>query len=131
MDDKQIVGVLNKKVIDILGLSWKEGSVIICGEANRNHMRVKHPEDFKQYGDKLIEIIGHPTYICKHPNKNSIEYIKVFTANNGDHVLVAVRASGTGILFARTLFIMTEEKVLKYKKKNALKPYATSTKIIL
>jgi proline racemase len=115
MAEHEVVGTLTKKVIDTFGLSMDEGSIILCGNANKEHMKAEHPDDFEKYGNKITEIIAEPTYICKHPKKDSIEYVK--------HVLVAVRASGTGILFARTLFVMDNEKVRKYKQKNAFKLY--------
>jgi hypothetical protein len=40
-----------------------------------------------------------------------------------EHVLVAVRISRQGVLYARTLFVMTEDKVAKYRKNpGILKP---------
>ena len=88
-------------------------------------MKSEHPKDFEIYGDKIEEIISNPDYIAKHPNKknSAIEYIKIYKNENNDHVLVAVRATGTGTLFARTLFVMNSKKVEKYKNKNALIPY--------
>ena len=65
-----------------------------------------------------------PDYIAKHPKKPSIEYIKVFyDEDKKDHVLVAVRASNRGVFYARSLFIMSDEKVEKYRKKGALIEY--------
>lgn len=92
-------------------------------------MESEHPEDFKQYGDKIEDIINNPDYIAQKPNKknSAIEYIKVFNNEEDDYVLVAVRATGAGTLFARTLFVMDPEKVYKYKNKNALKPYKDKT----
>lgn len=119
----RILGKLNKCIIDEFRLNFKEGQPIYIGESNLKHMESEHPEDFKLYGDKIEEIINNPDYIAKHPNKSSIEYIKVYKNENNDHVLVAVRATGAGKLFARTLFVMDKEKVEKYKNKNALIPY--------
>ena len=116
MAERDVVGVLTKKVIDTFGLSMNEGSIILCGNSNKDHMKAEHPDDFEKYGDKIPEIIAEPTYICKHPKKDSIEYVKVFVTENNDHVLVAVRASGSGTLFARTLFVMDKEKVKKYRQ---------------
>lgn len=120
-----IIGTLTKNVINEFGLTLKEGQPIYIGNSNLNHMQTEHPEDFEKYGDKIIEIINDPDYIAKHPNKknSAIEYIKVYTTEDNQHVLVAVRATGSGTLFARTLFVMDNEKVEKYKKKSALKPY--------
>lgn len=71
------------------------------GETNLEHMKNEHPEDFEKYGDKLSEILSSPDYIAKHPNKDSIEYIKVFyDEEKEDYVLVAVRASQRGIYYA-------------------------------
>ncbi|KRQ86912.1 hypothetical protein ABG79_01403 [Caloramator mitchellensis] len=123
MSNHKIVGFLNKKIIDMLGIDIKEGTEIILGESNIEHMKIKHPNDYQKYGDKIIEIINTPTYVCKHPKKDSIEFIKVFINENNDHVLVAVRASGKGILYVRTLFVMSLDKVEKYKSKGAFKYY--------
>lgn len=123
MGEQEVVGILTKKVIDTFGLSMDEGTVIICGESNKDHMKSEHPVDFQKYGDNISEIIAKPTYICKHPKKDSIEYVKVFVTENNEHVLLAVRASGSGRLYARTLFVMDNEKVEKYKQKDAFKPY--------
>ena len=121
----KILGKLNKRIIDEFKLNFKEGQPIYIGESNLKHMESEHPRDFKLYGDKIEEIISNPDYIAKHPNKknSAIEYIKIYKNENNEHVLVAVRATGTGTLFARTLFVMDKEKVGKYKNKNALIPY--------
>ena len=74
-------------------------------------------------GEKISEILSNPDYIAKHPRKDSIEYIKVFRDEKDNHVLVAVRATARGMVYARTLFVMNDEKVRKYQEKNALKPY--------
>lgn len=119
----EVVGKLSSKVIDIFELEFKENQDILCGKSNREHMQEEHPDDYKVYGDKIEEIINDPDYIAKHPKKgSSIEYIKRYKSGK-DYVLVAVRASGKGVLFARTLFIMDNEKVDKYNEKNALIPY--------
>lgn len=125
MNEHEIVGKLTKKVIDTFGLTFTENQPILCGETNRQHMQEEHPEDYEAYGDKIEEIINNPDFIAKHPKKknSSIEYIKLFKNESDEYVLVAVRASGGGTLFARTLFVMDSEKVDKYNEKNALFPY--------
>lgn len=116
-----IVGYLTQTIIDCLNLPFKPGQEIYCGEGNINHMKDRHPYDFEKYYEKLEAIINNPDYVARHPNKEnaSIEYIKVFQENNGEHVLVAVRASGKSKLFVRTLFVMDPKKVEKYRNKNA------------
>lgn len=125
MDERDIVGKLTKKVIDTFDLDFEKDKPIFCGESNRLHMMDEHPEDYKLYGDKLEEIINDPDFIAKHPTKknSSIEYIKIFKGENDEYVLVAVRASGGGNLFARTLFVMNPSKVERYNTKGALIPY--------
>lgn len=118
-----IVGTLTEKVINTFGLNLTAGQPILCGESNRAHMKSEHPEDFELYGDKIEEIIRDADFIAKHPRKDSIEYIKIYKDHNDDHVLVAVRATASGNLFARTVFVMDTEKVDKYTLCGALKPY--------
>ncbi|MBE2910761.1 PBECR2 nuclease fold domain-containing protein [Anoxybacillus sp. FSL W8-0382] len=118
------VGVINQQVIKKLGLSIKENTPIMLGETNIEHMKSEHPDDFEKYFNQLKNILSAPDYIAKHPKKPSIEYIKVFyDEDKKDHVLVAVRASNRGVFYARSLFIMSDEKVEKYRKKGALIEY--------
>ncbi|MGE8082107.1 PBECR2 nuclease fold domain-containing protein [Peribacillus loiseleuriae] len=118
------IGEVNDIVINILNLSLNPNTPIFIGETNIEHMKDEHPEDFEKYGDKIAEILQSPDYVAKHPRKDSIEYIKVFyDEEKDDHVLVAVRATTNGIIFARTLFIMGDEKVTKYTKKGAFNTY--------
>lgn len=123
MGEHEYLWKVTDEVIKTFNLDIEKDTPIFCGESNRNHMKETHPEDYELYGDKIKEILESPDYIAKHPKKDSIEYIKVFKKEDDDYVLVAVRATGKGILFARTLFVMDKEKVKKYRNKNALKPY--------
>ena len=62
------------------------------------------------------------TYVAKKPNQGSIEYIKEYKVNN-EFVLVAVRISNKGTMFAKTLFTMTERKKNIYLQKGYAKKY--------
>ena len=119
--NKQI-GKVNKKVIKILGLEYKEELPIILGDANIEHMKRQHMEDYKKYGKDISKIIENPTYIAKNPNQGSIEYIKEYKIND-EFVLVAVRISNKGTMFAKTLFTMTERKKNIYLKNGYAKKY--------
>ena len=112
--NKQI-GKLSKKVINLLGLNYIEGQPIILGDANIAHMQRQHPDDYIKYGKDIEDIINNPTYVARNPNQGSIEYIKEYKINN-EFVLVAVRISSKGTLFAKTLFTMTERKIKIYLK---------------
>jgi hypothetical protein len=117
------VGKITKRVIEITGLNIDVDSPIYIGEQNAGHIKNKHPLDYNKYFHDIENILSNPTYIAKHPNKDSIEYIKSYKINEEENVLVAVRTSKSGIFFARTLFIMSEEKFKKYKEKGVLKQY--------
>ncbi|WP_406724848.1 hypothetical protein [Virgibacillus natechei] len=59
--------------------------------------------------------------MTKHPHKDSIEYIKTYYDNEkNDYVLVAVRATNSGVMFARTLFVINKNKVRRYRETGAL-----------
>lgn len=118
------VGEVDEIVINILNLSLNPDTPIFIGETNIEHMKEEHPEDFEKYGDKIVEILQAPDYVAKHPRKDSIEYIKVFyDEGKDDRVLVAIRATTKGIIFARTLFVMADDKVAKYTEKGAFNTY--------
>ena len=111
------IGKVTNKVIDILGLDYEEEQPIFIGEANLNHMKEEHPEDFEKYGAKLEDIIKEPTYLARNKKKKSIEFIKEYKIDE-KFVLVAVRVSNNNVHFARTMYVMAEEKVEKYFKHN-------------
>jgi len=114
------VGELSYRVIKLLGLSLQEGTPIYIGKENIRHIKKSHLRDFQKYGKDINKIISFPTYVSRNPKKNSIEYIKVYE-DKGDYVLVAVRPSSGGILYIRTLFIMSYEKIAKYWIKKVFK----------
>lgn len=111
------IGKVTKKIIKILGLEYEQEQLIFIGEANINHMKEEHPDDFKKYGSKIEDIIKNPTYVARNEKKKSIEFIKEYKINN-EYVLVAVRVSNNNIHFARTMYVMADEKVEKYFKHN-------------
>ncbi|MEH7440481.1 PBECR2 nuclease fold domain-containing protein [Neobacillus drentensis] len=116
------VGQISEIVISILNLSVDPDAPIFLGETNLEHMKKEHPDDFEKYRGKIAEILEEPDYVAKHPKKDSIEYIKkYYDEQKKDYVLVAVRATTNGIHFAKTLFVMADRKVEKYKAKGAFK----------
>lgn len=119
--NKQI-GVVNKKVIKLLNLDYKEELPIILGDTNIEHMRREHLEDYNKYGKDIEDIVNNPTYVAKNPNQGSIEYIKEYKIDD-EFVLVAVRISNKGTMFAKTLFKMTERKKNIYLNKGYAKKY--------
>lgn len=127
-NSSKVVGQLNSGIISTFCLTnMHAGQNIYCGDANKLHMQNSHPNDYQKYYSMLEDIIENPTYIAKHPKKESIEFIKEIQ-QNGETVLVAVRASGNGILFTRTLFVMSPTKIQAYKNRSALIPYKSIKK---
>ena len=116
------IGKINKKVIELLNLQYEEELPIILGDTNIEHMKRQHPDDYKKYGNKISEIINNPTYVAKNPNQGSIEYIKEYKVDN-DFILVAVRVSNKGTMFAKTMFKMTERKINIYLENGYAKKY--------
>lgn len=112
--NKQI-GKITKEVIEKLGLDLDEDTPIYISDRNIEHMKLSHPEDYERYSKQLSNILENPTYIAKHPKKESIEYIKRYILNN-EHVLLAVRITSNNVYFVRTMFVMTDKKVEAYKK---------------
>lgn len=116
------IGKVNKKVIQLLELEYKEELQILLGDSNIEHMKRQHLEDYNKYGDDIEDIVNNPTYVARNPNQGSIEYIKEYKINN-EFVLVAVRISNRGTMFAKTLFTMTERKKNIYLKNGYAKKY--------
>lgn len=116
------IGVLNKRVIELLGLEYKDNKKILIGDGNIEHIKRQHIDDYIKYGNDIEEIIKNPTYVARNRNLKSIEYIKEYK-NNNDFVLVAVRTTNKGTLFVKTLFRMSERKKEIYLKKGYVKEY--------
>lgn len=106
----KIVGYIDAQIIAKLELIVAPGTPILLGESNITHMRQSHPDAFDKYFDKLTDILSSPDYINKNPQDGSIKYIKRLE----DHVVVGVRISAQGKVFARTIFIFTESKMQQY-----------------
>ena len=116
------IGKVTRKVIELLNLDIDDELPIIIGEKNIEHMKRQHPEDYEKYGKDISEIINNPTYVARNPNQGSIEYIKEYKIDN-ELVLVAVRISNKGTMFAKTLFKMSERKKNIYLKNGYAKKY--------
>jgi biotin synthase-related radical SAM superfamily protein len=86
------IGIIRKEIINILQLNINENTPIIIGEANIEHIKTNHLEDYKKYGNQIVDILENPTYVARDKRKNSIEFIKKFTLDD-EMVLVVVKAS--------------------------------------
>lgn len=118
----EIIGAIDDIVISILNLSIDPNTPIYISETNIEHMKKAHPEDYEKYGKDIGKIIANPDYVAKHPKNDSVQYIKVYYDENRESkILVAIRSSRKGIMYARSLFTMSEEKVDRYQKNGYLK----------
>lgn len=114
------VGTLSARVISLLGLSQKQDQAILLGASNITHMKEKHPNDYQKYGKYIPQILSQPDYVGQNPKDGSIEYVKEFKVNN-DFVKVAVRVSGQGKLYARSLYVLKPSRVQNFIKAGTLK----------
>lgn len=121
-DASKQVGVLCQHVIDLLGLTMKEGQSILLGESNIAHMVSNHPADYALYGEYIPLILSAPDYVALNAKDSSIEYVKEVQVNS-IYVKVAVRVSARGQLFARSIYRLNTNRVLNFIEKGTLKRY--------
>lgn len=108
----ELIGVLNKEIRDYFGL--KENFVYI-GEQNKEHIKNKHYEDYETYFKYISEIISSPDYYGKNLKDDSIELVKEFETSDKVYIKVAVRISKKGVLFARTLYKLSDKERFEYQ----------------
>ena len=113
------VGTIDKKTIELLGLSIAPDTPILLGESNINHMKESHPEDYEKYFSSLEVILATPDYVNLNPRDGSIKYIKTID----EHVVVGVRVSTKGKAFAHTIFTIEEWKFKQYADGGYLKEH--------
>jgi len=102
-----VVGFLEQKIIDILGVDLKPG-VIKLLPGGIKHIRKKRLEYFEDYINKVPEIIKEPDYVGTNPKyTNSVEYVKKYEKN----ILVAVRLEYSSTLCVVTLYDVTDSKI--------------------
>ena len=116
----QRVGQLSERVISLLELPLKVNQPIFLGSSNIAHMQNRHPADYEKYGAYIPMILEHPDYVGQNPQDDSIEYVKEFQID-GEYVKVAVRLSGSGKLFARTVYRLNPRRVENFINKGTLK----------
>ncbi|MFW6229882.1 MAG: PBECR2 nuclease fold domain-containing protein [Halanaerobium sp.] len=113
---KDYVGELKEEIIELFNLPFKNTDIYIGG-TNKKHIRKKHKKEFDKYLDKLPEIINNPTYVGVYPSQGGIEFIKKYE----DNVMVAVRASKKDVLYVRSVYCITEDKVERYLENESIK----------
>ena len=121
-DHARQVGILDQRVIDLLGLDMPAGKSILLGETNISHMMNRHPRDYELYGTYLSEILSEPDYVALNEKDDSIEYVKEIQID-GIYIKVAVRISTKGQLYARSLYRLNNKRVKNFIEKGTLKIY--------
>lgn len=117
---QQKVGMISPRVAAVLGLNELAGSPIFLGDTNTAHMMASHPNDFQKYGKEIQNILQSPDYVGVNQKDSSIEYVKEFLVD-GDFVKVAVRVSSSGKHFARSLYVLGQNRVQNFIAKGTLK----------
>lgn len=114
------IGEFTEKIINTLGLSISPGTPIFFGDTNKTHMKKRHPQAYTKYGKDINKIITNPDYVGVNTKDSSIEFVKDFKINN-EYVKVAVRVSTKGTYFARTIYVLNNNRVHNFIKKGTLK----------
>lgn len=104
----------------LLGVTVSKDRNIYFSPTNLEHMRSSHPDDFAKYGRELENILGDPDYVGQNPSDGSIEYVKEFRIDN-EYVKVAVRLSRSERYFARSLYVLNNNRVENFIRKGTLK----------
>lgn len=83
-------------------------------------MQTSHPADYQKYGSYIANILCSPDYVGINKKDNSLEYVKEFEIDN-EFVKVAVRISLNGNVFARSMYILNNNRVKNFITKGTLK----------
>ena len=116
----QIVGAVTEDIAQLLGITLPADRMIYFGQSNLNHMMKAHPADYARYGAELMNILAAPDYVGQNPTDGSIEYVKEFL-HAGEYVKVAVRLSKSDRYYARSLYVLNNNRVKNYISKGTLK----------
>lgn len=110
----------SEQIVTLLNLNIKASTDIFIGSQNIEHIKSNHPHDYHYYGCFLEEIIQFPDYVGFSKKNNSIEYIKNVSIDPYVNILIAVRVSGTGRCFVKTLYNVSSESIQRRLVKETL-----------
>lgn len=116
----QTVGIVTNHIANLLGISSITNPSIYMGDSNVKHMQTSHPTDYAKYSSEIPNILRNPDYVGLNPRDNSIEYVKEYLINN-EYVKVAVRISSNGNYYARSLYVLNNNRVNNFIKAGTLK----------
>ena len=58
-----IVGRIEQKLVDLLGIDMPDDPMIYLGDQNIAHIKAKHFEDYRRYGNRLSSILSEHDYV--------------------------------------------------------------------
>lgn len=111
---------MTERVENLLGIAVPKDRSIYLGQSNLSHMQTSHPADYAKYGTELVNILANPDYVGQNPTDGSIEYVKEYLVD-GEYVKVAVRLSKSDRYYARSLYVLNNNRVKNYINKGTLK----------
>ncbi|CAK7049635.1 PBECR2 nuclease fold domain-containing protein [Phascolarctobacterium sp.] len=114
------IGLINKKIIELLGLTCQIDTPIFIGPSNVKHMQSSHAADYLKYAPFIENILSNPDYVGLNTMDDSIEFVKEFKIDK-QYVKVAVRVSRSGQYFARSLYTLNSNRVNNFIAKGTLK----------
>ena len=117
----KVIGAVSPEVEKILNITGIVNRNIYIGESNILHMKSSHPADYEKYKAEIGNILSNPDYIGLNKKDSSIEYVKEFCIDN-EFVKVAVRVSQSNRFYARSLYVLNNNRVKNFISKNTLKP---------
>ena len=116
------VGKITQNLISKLNLKIPADTPILLGASNIQHMKTSHPADYSKYGRYIKDILNAPDYVGINKKDGSIEYVKEYVLDN-EFVKVAVRVSTNGSYFARSLYVLNNNRVNNFIQKGTLLKY--------
>ena len=114
------VGRVSAHIVSLLGSTLQQDQPIYLGTSNIAHMQKRHPHDYAKYGRYISQILAQPDYVGENPKDGSIEYVKEFMVEK-EYVKIAIRISGNGALFVRSLYVLNQNRVKNFIAKGTLK----------
>ena len=114
------VGAISPRVKELLCMGCDDNTPIYLGSANIAHMQAKHPREYRKYGACIGLILATPDYVGTNPTDGSVEYVKEFVVEQ-EYVKVAVRVSGGNTFYARSMYVLRNNRVHNFVQKGTLK----------
>ncbi|MCC8044691.1 MAG: hypothetical protein LIP12_04230 [Clostridiales bacterium] len=114
------VAHISEKIINILNLPLAPNTPVYIGETNIEHIKNRHPYEYKRYFPHIDEIINEPDYVGLSPKDSSIMFVKLYEVR-GEYIRVAVKITQKSTCFAKTLHMLSSCNAERYIDKGTLK----------